>query len=174
MKWFQFNSELDSYTYPIVKIVVCIFLVIITINRGHFLNFENIFITILSVVICVASILCIYISFAEIISTYENREKIRTSLNIEKMPSKAYSVDEIIFMLDRNDIIEIQILVDKKIVEIGSSSDCNVGDRHFFDKRYYIGKKEFESIDEFKTVFVSLFSNGPVKVVSIDGINNTD
>jgi hypothetical protein len=88
---------------------------------------------------------------------------------VEKM-SKKYTVEEIISMVEKNDIIEIQIITNNNVVEFGSSSDCKVGSSKFFDKLYHVGKYEFADIHDFKTSLLAYSVDNEISVVMIDGI----
>lgn len=175
MNIFKCNVNLKSFTYPIVKIMVCVFLIIIIINSNRFVPIDNtkifteIILRLISVGCVLTSIFCIYISASEMILIHENRTKMDVvSEGIEKM-SKKYSVEELASMVEKNDIIEVQIITDNNVVEIGSTSDCKVGSSKFFDKLYYVGKDEFADIDDFKTSLLAYSVDNEISVIMIDG-----
>lgn len=85
--------------------------------------------------------------------------------------SKEFSIEEILSLLVTNDIIEIWIVSNNKIIEIGSSSDCREGSAQFFDKHYYVNEKEFTNIDQLRTEILPYFVDEKVKAISIDGIS---
>ena len=112
-----------------------------------------------------------YISVSEIILIHEKREKVKIDLNHALKYSKEFSIEEILSLLVANDIIEIWIVSNNKIIEIGSSSDCREGSAQFFDKRYYVNDNEFTNIDQLRTEILPYFVDEKVKVISIDGIS---
>jgi hypothetical protein len=172
---FSCNDNLTTYTYPLVKILVCVVLIILPIYRGHFINLDNIIFNAImggvSFVVGIAGVLCVYISIAEIILINEKKTKASIVLKDAIKLSKEYSIDEIIFLVEKNDIIEIQVLSNNRIVEVGSSSDSKQGSSKFFDKRYYIDKKEICDLEDFKASLLLHSINEKVIVFSIDGIH---
>lgn len=73
-------------------------------------------------------------------------------------------------MVNSNDIIEIQIAFRGEPIVIGASSDCKAGSAKFYDKRFYIGKQEYERVDDFSQALQSYSETKGVFVLSIDGI----
>lgn len=175
MNIFKCNDDRNSYTYSITKIPLCIVLIILLISRNDFIHVDNYVLNIIIGIFCVAAVLasalCIYISVAEIMLIHEKREKVKTDLNHALKYSKEFSIEEILSLLVTNDIIEIWIVSNDQIIEIGSSSDCREGSAQFFDKRYYVNEKEFTKIDYLRTEILPYFVDEKVKVISIDGIS---
>lgn len=174
---FKCNENLKSYTYPIVKILICVVIILIIINSNKFIpvNENNVliesFIRIISVGFVISSIMCIYISASEMILIHENRFKKNISLRSGVQNSKEYSFDELVNLVEKSDIIEIEIFVNNNLIEIGSSSNSNNYDSKFFDKLYYIDKNEFVDINDFKVSLIPYSKNGKISVTAIDGIN---
>lgn len=171
---FYFDENLKSYTYPILKILICLILIIVFINRGQIIHIDNKVVNVIIGVLCttvgIICIYCIYISVFELTQVHENRAKTNVVLDSTIISSKEYSVDEIVSMAKNNDIIDIQIVAKDKAIEIGSSSDCKAGSSKFFDKLYYVDKNEFADINDFKTSLLSHTVNEKIMVISIDGI----
>ena len=174
MDVFNVDESLKSYTYPIIKIVICLALIVLFINRGHIIHIDNRVINVIVGVLCtvigIVCIYCIYISAFELSQIHENRKKDNIMYSSSLTIGKEYAVDQIVAMAKDNDIIDIQIASNDKVIGIGSSSDCKNYNSKFFDKRYYINEKEFESIDEFKSSLLQYSNNGRIFVISIDGI----
>jgi hypothetical protein len=170
----DFNENIISYRYPIIKIITSVVLIIILVNRTYFIHFEdevfNIILGVIATAVGCVCILCIYISWAEISLVHENRKKTNIVIDSIIANTKKYSIDEIVAMSKNNDIIDIQIVVNDKAIGIGSSSDCKAGSSKFFDKLYYIDKNEFANIDDFKASLLSHTVNEKIMVISIDGI----
>lgn len=174
MDIFHVNEDIKSYTYPILKIIVCAALIIIFINRDRIIHIDNkvinIAIGILCTVVGIVCIYCIYISAYELSQVHDNRVKETVLLNSITANSKQYTIDEIVLLAKSNDIIEIQIVSKNRVVKIGSSSDCKNGSSKFFDKLYYIDDEMFKEIKDFKLELLSYAINGQILVISIDGI----
>lgn len=174
MDIFHVNEGGKSYVYPITKILICLGLIIVLINRNSIIHIDNrvidVIVTFLSTVTVIACIFCIYISFAEFIIIDENRAKERALSDRIIASSKKYAIDKIVTMVESNDIIDIQIVWKNKAIGIGASSDCKNYDSNFFDKLYYVDKEEFENIEDFKSALVPYLMDGTISVISIDGI----
>ncbi len=176
LKLFQVDDTLDSYTYPLVKILVSLALIVFLTNRNSFFRIEkgfwNYIVTGISFCIACASLLCMRLAGAELILVHDNRSKAKSVSAKEREGSRKYSVDAILSLVSRNDSMEIQILSEGKRVEIGSSSECEAYDSKPYDKRYYIEKREFESLDAFRNAVLPYSDKGQITILSIDGISS--
>ena len=174
MKIFQYNDELKSYKYPVIKLLICIVLIVAFIYRDHIIPIDNKVIDNIVGVCCqligVQCIYCVYISIAEILQVRSNKKAASKQSKHTATDGKAYSIDEIVKMIEMNDIIEIMSVSNNDPVSIGSSSDCKVGSSRFFDKEYYIGKESFQNIHEFKTALQQYTIDEKLSVVLIDGV----
>ena len=172
MKIFEVNDEIKSYTYPILKILICAVIITIIYNRNKIFSITsilgNLIITALVFGLLLGCILCIYISVIEITELHDRR--IDEKRNFEGLNTKKYSIDDILKLIEENDIIEIEIKTSQEIIKIGSSSVNNWSENIFYDKLYYCGDKEYESIEELKTAVIFYGDNEELQVVSIDGI----
>lgn len=173
MNPFYVNDKLKSYAYPIIKILICIALILVMINREHFLHFDNKMINIAETILCttivVACIFCIYISGAEMIYVYENRAKETVLSGRAIAECKEFTIDEIVSMAEHDDIIDLQIVWKNKAIGIGASANSKNFASALFDKRYYINREEYESIGEFRAALSPYATNGKVSVITIDG-----
>ena len=146
MKFFKVRTELKSYLLPIVKIVMLIILIVIMIFRKKLIPIKNEFVDIILSIVCfillIISILSLYCSVAEIFYVYENRNNLKLSFQGEISIGKLKTVEDIIFLLEQNDIIEIEIRSNDDIIKIGASSDFKQSNGVFFDKKYYIGNTD--------------------------------
>ena len=173
MKWniFKCSEKIRSYTYPVIKIVLCILLIIFLINRNHFFVIHSSVWKIVVGIICfqivILAVLCIYISAAEMILLHERRAAAAVSALPE---GRDYRVDDLVSLLESNDIIEITAAADGKVIRFGASSDCRPGDAHFFDKTYYIDDKADIGIDEVKQALKRCTDNDLIRVLTIDDI----
>lgn len=179
MNIFKVNNEIKSYTYPVMKTFICITIIAMLINRGKIFSFSSgmgdLILTALSFVLVSACLLCMCISLVEISNLYERR--VEAKRDVEKLRTKKYAVDDIVAMAEQEDILEIEIKFDGKIVKVGSSSDSCPGRSDFFDKAYFSndGKlEEMESIEEFRERLEVYSTEGVLEVFSIDGLPVVD
>lgn len=79
MKLFEVSTDLTSFTYPVVKITICLSIIVICFVRDQIFHFSalwaNAIVTALCFVLVMASILCLYISIGELFHTYGNRKR---------------------------------------------------------------------------------------------------
>ena len=74
-------------------------------------------------------------------------------------------------LMAQNDILEIELLIDGKVIKIGVSSDYDHRRTpDYFDKRYYLGEEEYLTPDEFSRSFAALTTETIVTVLRIDGV----
>ncbi len=173
MKWniFKCSGKIRSYTYPVIKIVLCVLLIIFLVNRNHFFVIHSSVWEIVVRNICfqivILAVLCIYISTAEMVLLRERRAAAAVSALPE---GRDYRIDDLVSLLGSNDIIEITAATDDKVIRFGASSDCRPGDAHFFDKTYYIDDKADIGIDEVKKALKRCADNDLIHVLTIDDI----
>lgn len=173
---FRVDTSLKSYTYPIVKIAVFLFLIILGINRNqiyqiHYNSSElEEIVSILFAFAGIMSIFCICIAVAELVYTAENRENMKELSDVQLANKKLYPIKAIVSMVNSNDIIEIRIAFRGEPIVIGASSDFKAGSAKFYDKRFYIGKQEYERVEDFSQALQSYSETKGVFVLSIDDI----
>ena len=178
MKLFTPRKDLKTPLFPIIKIIISIIIIVLSINRKEFYSFFNIEIEgifdilerIIFLIIGVISILTIYMSVVEIIYTYENREDEKKRRKYNEWKYKPYSLEEIVSLVEKNDIIEIEIKTETDIVKIGSSSDCKAGSNKFFDKKFYIANMEYDDLKTFIDEIKIYEKDGYINAIFIDGI----
>ena len=83
---------------------------------------------------------------------------------------KTFKMEYVISLVEKNDIVEIEIKTQGQVIRIGASSDCKQGSSVFFDKRFYIGEEEYETLDLFEKALSHYAANGELRVITIDGI----
>ncbi len=78
MKLFELQTDMTSYAYSVVKIIICLTVIIFSILRNRIFQFSNTWlnaiVTLLCFVLTIASILCLYISVGEVFHTRANRK----------------------------------------------------------------------------------------------------
>lgn len=79
MKIFEVQTKLTSYSYPLIKIIVSVMIILFSIFRNQFLTISpkslNLFVTLLCLIATLAAILCIYISVGELFYVCRNKKK---------------------------------------------------------------------------------------------------
>lgn len=178
MSLFTPRKDLKTPCLPIIKIIICIIIIVLSIVRREFYSFFNIefegFLNILeaSIFLCIGiiDIWIIYMSFIEIYFICENRAVIKEKDIGKSLKGEMYLLSQIVLLLDKNDIIEIMIKAGEKIVYIGVSSDCKVGSSKFFDKRFYIEDIEYDNMELFIEKLKSYSENEYINVLTIDDI----
>lgn len=172
MNIFDVNTKIKTYTYPIIKIVIGLVLILTILFRSKWLSINshtaNTIISILCFLVCAFTILSIYISIAEILELYERNKEQRLLKSLQQTMSIPLS--EVIDSIIKNDIIEFLILSENGIVKIGSSSDNKYSSAVFTDKRYYIDNEEYQSQETFSLELTKLFSEQTVNVITVDGV----
>ena len=177
MNPFKCNDSLRSYTYPVIKVVVCIAVILLDLAVSFHLHSDSqvfdIIIRIVSACVILSCVFCIYISCAEMISVSENREKAKPISEAEMASGKWFSSDEIAALARDCHSIAIEIPADRtsnRRLEVGSKSDLKPGTSHFFNKCYYIGEKDYSDISEFKAALEPYQTDTKgIFVVKIDG-----
>ncbi len=173
MNIFKCDKTINSYTAPVIKICVAVAIIIFILNRSYFFTIDepwlNLLVGFISFAITYAALYCIYISVAEIMCLRERREEANASTSMKH--SKAYAIDSVLRLITANDIIEIAIIIDSKIVRIGAASDCLVGSSDFFDKSYYIGEDEYTDFEVFSQALRDLLKEDTIFVVTVDGVH---
>lgn len=169
-KLFELQTELTSYTYPVVKLVICLTIIGFGIGGKQYVHFSSVWFNILATlfrfVIAILCILFVYISIGELFYIYSNRR----GTNRKVIEPKPIAIHTIVEMVSENDIIEIEVSVNQRIIKLGSSSDCKYSDSKFTDKLYYIGKSEYKTIELFTDAITALFPTGSIPVLRIDGL----
>ena len=169
MKLFEVQTELTSYTYSVVKIIICISMILLSIFRDLLFRLSNSWANFVVALICfvltIISILCLYISIGELFHTYKNRK----NKNHLQSDVKQLTIDAIAKIVSENDIVEIEVCTDNKTIKIGVSSDCKYSSSVFYDKLFYISGTEYKTIKQFIDVLIELF---PEKTIAVSKIDN--
>lgn len=170
MKLFEVQTDLTSFLYPIVKIIICLSIIVLSFMRNLIFRFSNPWantaVTLLCFLLLIASILCIYISIGEIFHTYENLKL----ANYKSSKIKQLTIGEVTNIVSENDIVEIDVCIENKVIKIGSSADCKYTSSIFEDKLFYISNTEYETVELFNEALLELFPEGNIPVSKIDGL----
>ena len=167
-KLFSIQPGLTSVTYPIVKMIIALLVIVLAFVISMHFTISAIWVVFLIRLICVvalfASVLRIYISIGELIIVHENKKGSMAQLG------KTFKMEYVISLVEKNDIVEIEIKTQGQVIRIGASSDCKQGSSVFFDKKYYIGDDEYETLELFEKALPHYAANGELRVITIDGI----
>lgn len=170
MKLFEVQTDLTSFTYPVVKIIICLSVIIFSIVRNRIFRFSsswaNAAVTLLCFVLSMASVLCLYISIGELFHTGSNRRNI----NYQPLDVKQLTIEAVTKIVSENDIVEIEVCTDNKTIKIGASSECKYSSSIFEDKLFYISSSEYDTIELFTEALIDLFPKGIIPVSRIDGL----
>ena len=175
MKLFEFNKDLTSYTYPIIKIITTTVLLGIIVARDQIAFLVGLRInTIPSIALLIIVIPCIYcliISICELLNMYWNRRE--GIINTDWLTE--LSLCDISQALCDSDVTQIKVLEGNIIIKMGTSSTY----RHYADNKpiethYYLGNCKFRTIEQFQDAFMKEFPTGVVTAVSIDDISPRD
>lgn len=157
---------------PIVRIALLCGVILLCINRNLLFSVNDTTIsTIFSIIaglIGIVSILGIYVNIAKVFSIYEKRN--RTMIDRRKLEGEVKTIEEVLSLLEKNDIIEILITTDTELIVFGTSSNSKQSDSFFFDKQFYFQEYENVSVEFIENRLKDVSDNGCVKVVSIDGV----
>ena len=170
MKLFEVQTDMTSFTYPVVKIIICLSVIILGLLRNRIFQFSNAWlnaiVTLLCFVLTIASILCLYISVGEVFHTSANRK----NANYQSFEIKQLTIGTITKIVSENDIVEIDVCKDKKTIKIGASAECEYTSSVFKDKLFYISSSEYETVELFTEALLELFPEGSIPVLKIDDL----
>ncbi|MBR2615633.1 MAG: hypothetical protein IKC69_03030 [Clostridia bacterium] len=175
MKLLKPNFDRDSYRVPIIKIVLCCIVIGLCCTRNSFLKIDNLLLsfllTVVSLFLLIISILSISTATTEIIALKERRDYNRLDPKEAYEKGVDYSLNEILALLKSNEVVEILIVFEKKIVKVGSSAESKPGVSELFNKVYYF--KDISctvSPEEIEKRIEPYGQNGKYRVFSIDGV----
>lgn len=172
MKLFKLRLDSVSFLGSVVKIIICLPLIFLCIFRNRIYQFSNVIldaiVSLLCVVIGIASLLCLLISICEVIQTFENR----MTLNYKASESeiKQLTITTITEIVSRDDIVEIDVWKENKIIKIGATAENKYTSSVFENKRFYISESEYETVELFEESLLELFPDESVPVLKIDGL----
>lgn len=162
----------DTYTFPVIKIIVCVLLWPAVWFRDIFYSLDKEPLTVKQILF-----ICLYMSLAfllgailEVKAIYKKRHK-KAKPAKSKSKTRMLSVSDIIKLSGENDIIEIEAIINDEYILLGSSSECKTIGYEFYNKIYYIEEREFETIESFENELKMLFPDNSVEVAKIDGVS---
>lgn len=170
MRLFEVKKDLTSYTYPVVKIIISLSVIVLSLLRNRIFQFSNslvnVTVTLFCFILTIASILCLYISVGEVFHTSTNRK----NANYQSSEIRPVTIGVISKIVSENDIVEIEACKNNKIIKIGASADCEYSSSVFKDKLFYISGSEYKTVELFAEALLELFPDGIVPVLKIDDL----
>ena len=115
---------------------------------------------------------CIVVSIDHVFDIADNRKKKSQKIDdTKKIKSRKYTFDQFLKMMDENDILDVVIQKDGHKVSVRASSDLTPDSGEFFDKAFYIGKTEYQTLEQLADALSQLLgTQADVEVLSIDGL----
>ena len=159
---------------------MCIYTLIIAFlcTRGYYIHIDNKVVdvveTIVGGIVGFICILCWVTALMEIVEIKDSCDDYAKYRGKTTNDRRSTSIDEIISLVENNDIIEIEIISDKKVVKVGSSAVSDMGESRFSDKRFYIGDKEIIQLNDFRRELEMYSTDGYYQVALIDGVSPKD
>lgn len=171
-KFFSLQTDSKNYGYPLIKIVISVLIIFFSICRNSIFHITskplNIAVAVLCFLATVASILCIYISVAELFYVRKNR---KGSISENKMDSSSpFDLERVIDLTNKCDIIEFEIMSKGNLIKIGTSANSKSYSGPLFDKKFYIGQDEYPTAKEFEKALFRYTEDGKINVIAIDGV----
>lgn len=153
--------------FLISRIFINILVILLLIYRNKIFNITNesigLIITVIVFILSIFIVLDIYKSIGKMTDIPNSRRR-KDDTIIKRMGS----FEEIALMIEKNNILEMIIEVDKKKIKVGCSSDMDHSTGRFFDKKYHINGKEFVSATEFECEFKKIVADKHIKILSLE------
>lgn len=161
-------------TCPLIKIAVCLGLLMFSLFRNRIFDISTDWLRTLVSVLCavlgIAALIGLLLALLEADQLFWDRRDGKIAQKRRLGKKKLLAVEEILALARENDLIEIQADTPGGVVKLGSASDCKPRSFHFFHKGYYIGKAEYERIEDFEAALRELAPGGYVQVMAIDDV----
>lgn len=165
MAFFSSRDDLTSYIPSIRRLGFCALFFILTEYRHKILAFLYVFgdyVDLLFYILLWLIVLSVIVSIDEIGNTYNNRKKEK----LHKDWCKSSSIKTVKRILEENDEIELKTKRKDRIVRMGSFMFVNKDNTP--KKKYYIRRKQYDTIDEFGIALKKLFPNNRPTIISIN------
>ena len=171
---FRVNKNATGYTWPICRILLCLlsYWLLTVVNGSRPMSTPRAVVFVLLIVLTWGLFYGVICALVEISIVRKHRRSPKTRQPVsgrEKAAGKPFSLEQLAALAEENDIVELRLLHGSRTVPAGSSSDYTP-QKGFFDKRYYVGSKEMETIDDFRRALEPYAPGGTVTVLTIDGV----
>lgn len=171
---FRVNKNATGYTWPICRILLCLlsYWLLTVVNGSRPMSTPRAVVFVLLIVLTWGLFYGVICALVEINIVRKHRRSPKTRQPVsgrEKVAGKPFSLEQLAALAEENDIVELRLLHGSRTVTAGSSSDYTP-QKGFFDKRYYVGSKEMETIDDFRRALEPYAPGSTVTVLTIDGV----
>lgn len=171
---FRVNKNATGYTWPICRILLCLlsYWLLTVVNGSRPMSTPRAVVFVLLIVLTWGLFYGVICALVEISIVRKHCRSPKTRQPVsgrEKAAGKSFSLEQLAALAEENDIVELRLLHGSRTVTAGSSSDYTP-QKGFFDKRYYVGSKEMETIDDFRRALEPYAPGGTVTVLTIDGV----
>lgn len=173
---FRYNSDVTSFKQPVLRAVLSLLLGVAVLKVWHYTS-STLSIELRGVIGIVGGIAVLtflyllIISLCELTEVRDNKAKESGEVPVgAAQKAKNCRLDDVVALIKENDIIEIQILWQGKQIYIGSTACSEPRKKELFNKEYYIGKKTFQSIDDFINEIEMYTFDATITVYMIDGL----
>ena len=86
-----------------------------------------------------------------------------------------FEIDKVLYVIDLEPVVDFEISFNDEFINVGSASNGDYAHDYFYDKRYYIGSEQFESIEPVKEYLSKISQDGiHVDIVSVDGVKKPE
>lgn len=167
--------ETSSLKEAIRNCIVTLLVFIIFILVGIFVEVNNLILDLVFTGIRGISLLCFLIAILDLSLYFDDDvdEGERLSEK-EKNRIKTYPLQEIVYMVQTEPIIEIIAAYRNTKLKIGSSAENIYGSDGFKNVMYYVKDQEFSEIEDFQNELKKLFGNRLIPICEIDGLAPED
>lgn len=171
---FRVKKNATGYTWPICRILLCLlsYWLLTVVNGSRPMSTPRAVVFVLLIVLTWGLFYGVICALVEINIVRKHRRSPKTRQPVsgrEKAAGKPFSLEQLAALAEENDIVELRLLHGSRTVTAGSSSDYTP-QKGFFDKRYYVGSKEMETIDDFRRALEPYAPGSTVTVLTIDGV----
>ena len=171
---FRLNKNATGSTWPICRILLCLlsYWLLTVVNGSRPMSTPRAVVFVLLIVLTWGLFYGVICALVEINIVRKHRRSPKTRQPVsgrEKAAGKPFSLEQLAALAEENDIVELRLLHGSRTVTAGSSSDYTP-QKGFFDKRYYVGSKEMETIDDFRRALEPYAPGSTVTVLTIDGV----
>ena len=177
MSIFRINDDKESYFFPILKLIIAIIFIALSIVISFNFHFSYVLIEFLCTIICMGTALYgffnIYVVIGEFACVAENRKKKKLINSFNDRKIYIFNFEKICSLLLNNEICDMYIVSNNKVVNICCSSDYNKNNGKFSNKQYFIDEEKYKDYATFKNIFANLIDSETncVKVLEIDGVS---
>ena len=166
---FRVNKNATGYTWPICRILLCLlsYWLLTVVNGSRPMSTPRAVVFVLLIVLTWGLFYGVICALVEISIVRKHRRSPKTRQPVsgrEKAAGKPFSLEQLAALAE-------ELMLPPGAVMSGFRVSSGVTpQKGFFDKRYYVGSKEMETIDDFRRALEPYAPGGTVTVLTIDGV----